>query len=79
MTFDAVMLFLFQSPLFPSFISSMMKEQKIYYLYHCNKQLNNKFVVCWSVLGACTDVSSPDDLFRLGVDVQGLDVLACKI
>ncbi len=57
----------------------MMKEQKIYYLYHCNKQLNNKFVVCWSVLGACTDVSSPDDLFRLGVDVQGLDVLACKI
>ncbi len=29
MTFDAVMLFLFQSPLCPSFISPMMKEQKI--------------------------------------------------
>ncbi len=24
-------------------------------------------------LGVCTDGSSPDDLFRLGVDVQGLD------
>ncbi len=42
-------------------------------------QLNNKFVVCWSVLGACTDVSSPDDLFQLGVDVQGLDVLHIDI
>ncbi len=40
-----------------------------------NKQLNNEFVVCWSVLGACTDRSNPDDLFQLGVDVQGLDVL----
>ncbi len=42
-------------------------------------QLNNKFVVCWSVLGACTDVSSPDDLFRPGLDVQGLDVLHIAI
>ncbi len=40
-----------------------------------NKHLNNKFVVYWSVLGVCTDGSSPDDLFRLGVDVQGLNVL----
>ena len=49
LTFDAVMLFLclrWQSPLCPSFVSPMMKEQKIYYLYHCNDIICNNTFFC---------------------------------